>query len=94
VRELKPTKKISIISLRNTAKIETLSLGQQGAKVAGADVQLSNLRREQRRRTLTVLVSPLQCAKRKSSRPIWPPSRRVMSTLCVFRVQYRIYPVS
>ena len=43
--------------------------------------------------TSTTLGWPLTWAKMKSSRPIWPPSSRVMSTLCVLRVQNRIWNV-
>ena len=36
-------------------------------------------------------LSPFLWAKMKSSSPIWPPSRWLMSTLWVFRVQNKIW---
>ncbi len=42
----------------------------------------------------TTFGRPRMWAKIKSSSPIWPPRRRVMSTLCVFRVQNRIWNIN
>ena len=44
--------------------------------------------------TSTSFGCPFMWAKMKSSRPICPPSSRFMSTLCVFRVQNKIWTVA
>lgn len=41
--------------------------------------------------TSTSLGRPFTWAKIKSSKPIWPPNKRDISTLCVFSVQNSIY---